>query len=46
MAGQLPLLLFFTVRWLPRSPRQALQVMAVQAGAAVTALASVYFLNL
>jgi glucan phosphoethanolaminetransferase (alkaline phosphatase superfamily) len=46
MAAQLPLLLFFAVRWLPRSPRPALQVMALQAGAAVMALAPVYFLNL
>ena len=46
MAGQLPLLLFFAVRWLPRSPKQAAQVMAIQAGAAITALAPVYFLDL
>ena len=46
MAAQLPLLVFFAVRWLPRSPKQALQVMALQAGAAVAALAPVYFLNL
>jgi hypothetical protein len=46
MAGQLPLLLFFAVRWLPRRPKQAIQVMALQAGAAVAALAPVYLLNL
>jgi hypothetical protein len=46
MAAQLPLLLFFAVRWLPRSPKQAAQVMALQAGAAITALAPVYFLGL
>ena len=46
MAAQLPLLLFFAVRWLPCSPKQAMQVMALQVGAAVTALAPVYFLNL
>jgi hypothetical protein len=46
MAAQLPLLLFFSIRWLPRSPRQALLVMALQAGAALAALAPVYLLNL
>ena len=46
MAAQLPLLAFFAIRWLPRSPKQALLVMALQAGAAVAALAPVYLLNL
>ncbi len=46
MAAQLPLLVFFAIRWLPRSPKQALLVMALQASAAVAALAPVYFLNL
>ena len=46
MAAQLPLLLFFAVRWLPRSPKQAAQVMALQAGAVIIALAPVYFLGL
>ena len=46
LAAQLPLLLFFAVRWLPRSPKQAAQVMALQAAAVITALAPVYFLGL
>ena len=46
MALQLPLLAFFAIKWLARSPKQALLVMALQAGAAVAALAPVYFLNL
>ena len=46
MAGQLPLLAFFALAWLPRSPKQALSVMTLQAAAAVAALAPVYFLNL
>ena len=46
MAAQSPLLLFFAVRWLPRNPRQATLVLALQAAAAVTALAPVYFLGL
>jgi hypothetical protein len=46
MAGQLPVLLFFAVRWLPRAPRQSLYVLALQAGAALASMAPVYFLNL
>jgi hypothetical protein len=46
MAAQLPLLVFFAIKWLPRSPKQALLVMALQASAAVAALAPVYFLKL
>jgi hypothetical protein len=46
MAAQLPLLVFFAIKWLPRSPKQALLVMALQASAVVAALAPVYFLNL
>jgi hypothetical protein len=46
MVAQLPLLAFFAIRWLPRSPKQALLVMTLQASAAVAALAPVYFLNL
>ncbi|HEV7610610.1 MAG TPA: hypothetical protein VGO37_01900 [Steroidobacteraceae bacterium] len=46
MAGQLPLLLYFVFRWLPRLPRQALCVLAVQIGAALAAMTPVYFLGL
>jgi len=46
MAAQLPVLVFFASRWLPRSPKQALLVMALQASAIVAALAPVYFLKL
>ncbi|MGA8278688.1 MAG: hypothetical protein WB784_10900 [Rhodanobacteraceae bacterium] len=45
MAGQLPIVLFFAIRWLPRAPRCALPVLALQAAAAVAALAPVYFLH-
>jgi hypothetical protein len=45
MAGQVPVLVFFAVKWLPRAPRQALQVLALQAGAALAALAPVYWLG-
>ena len=46
MAGQLPVLAFFAIKWLPRAPKQALCVLALQAGAVVAAMAPVYFLNL
>ena len=46
MAGQLPLLLFFAIKWLPRAPKQTLYVLALQAGAVLAAMAPVYFLGL
>ena len=46
MAGQMPVLLFFAIKWLPRAPRHALYVLGLQAGAALAAMAPVYFLNL
>jgi hypothetical protein len=46
MAAQVPILVFFAFKWLPQSPWQALQVLALQAGAALTALAPVFFLHL
>jgi hypothetical protein len=46
MAGQMPVLAFFAIKWLPRAPRQTLYVLALQAGAALSAMAPVFFLNL
>lgn len=46
MAGQLPLLAYFVIRWLPRVPRQTLYVLSLQIGAALAAMAPVYFLGL
>jgi len=46
MAGQLPVLAYFVIRWLPRVPRQTLYVLTLQIGAALAALAPVYFLGL
>ena len=45
MAAQIPIIGFFAIRWLPQSPRSALPVLAMQAVAALAALAPVYFLN-
>jgi hypothetical protein len=46
MAAQLPIVAFFAIRWLPQAPRQALPVLVLQLGAALAALAPVYFLGL
>jgi len=46
MIAQLPIEAFFAIRWLPRAPRQALPMLALQAAAALAALAPVFFLNL
>ena len=45
MAAQIPIVAFFAIKWLPRIPRQALLVLALQGGAALAALAPVFFLN-
>jgi hypothetical protein len=46
IAGQIPIVAFFAVKWLPRAPRQALQVLALQAGAALLPMSLVFFLKL
>ena len=43
---QLPIVVFFAVKWLPRFPRPALLVLALQAVAGLVALAPVFFFNL
>jgi hypothetical protein len=45
MAGQVPVVAFYAVKWLPRAPRTGLQVLAVQVVAALAALAPVYWLG-
>jgi hypothetical protein len=46
MVAEVPILAFFAIKWLPRFPRQALQVLALQAAAGLAALAPVFFFNL
>ena len=46
MAGQVPVIGFFAIKWLPLAPRQALQVLVLQAGAMLAALAPVFLLKL
>jgi hypothetical protein len=46
MAGQLPVLAFFLIKWLPRAPRPALCVVSLQMVAALASMAPVFFLHL
>ena len=39
MAGQLPIIAFFAIRWLPRAPRYALPVFVAQVAVAAAAFA-------
>ena len=45
MAGQFPIVMFHAIRWLPISPRPALQIIAAQAAAGLAALAPIYVLG-
>ena len=45
MAGQVPLVVFYSINWLPRTPRTALSVLTVQIGAALAAAGPVYWLG-
>jgi hypothetical protein len=46
MAGQLPVLAFFAIKWFPRAPRQTFYVLALQVMAVLAAMAPVYLLHL
>lgn len=46
MAMQVPIMLFFAIKYLPQKPKQVLVVLALQIGAALTACAPVFFLKL
>ena len=46
MAAQIPIMAFFAIKWLPQTPKKALLVLALQAAAALAALAPVFLLNL
>ena len=45
IAGQMPVLLFFAIRWLPRRPKQALCVLAVQAAGIGASVIPVFLLR-
>jgi hypothetical protein len=46
MSGQIPIIAFFAVKWLPRTPRQAIFVLVLQAIAVLAATAPVFLLGL
>jgi hypothetical protein len=46
MGIQMPIVAFYAITWLPRVRSRAVFVLALQCGAALAALAPVYFLNL
>ena len=46
MAGQIPVIAFFAIKWLPRAPGPALLVLALQAIAGLAAAFPVFLLNL
>lgn len=46
MAAQVPIVAYFAISWLPRAPRQALLVLALQVGASLLTLAPIFLLRL
>ena len=45
MVAQVPIVAYFAVTWLPQAPSSAMRILAVQAGAALAAVASVLLLT-
>ena len=45
MAAQVPVVVFFAIKWVPQSPRKGAAILALQVGAALAALAPVFFLH-
>jgi hypothetical protein len=45
MAAQAPIVLYFAVTWVPRSPRTALPILGLQVAAALAAMAPVFLLH-
>jgi hypothetical protein len=43
MIGQVPAIAFFAIKWFPSEPRPTLRILALQAGAALAALAPVWW---
>jgi hypothetical protein len=43
MAGQVPIIIFFVVRWFGADPKRSLQVLALQIGAALAAMFPVWW---
>lgn len=45
MAAQAPIVFFFALKWVPRFPKQAVPILALQIGAALAAMAPIFLLN-
>jgi hypothetical protein len=45
MVLQAPIAMFFAIRWIPQAPKQALQVLALQASAWLAAVVPVFILE-
>ena len=45
MAGQVPVVMFFAIRWLPQRPRETSLVLALQVAAALAAVLPVFLLR-
>jgi hypothetical protein len=45
MATQLPILAYFIFKWLPRQPKESLQILALLAGTWLANMAAVYWLT-
>ena len=45
MAAQVPIAIFFAIKWVPQAPRHALLVLGLQVGAALAAMAPVLLLH-
>jgi hypothetical protein len=43
MAGQVPVVAFFAIKWLPPEPRRALVILALQVSAALAAMLPVWW---
>lgn len=46
MGGQIPIIAFFVIKWLPQTPKPALQILGLQVLAAFLACAPVFYLEL
>lgn len=45
MVAQVPIILFFAIKWVPRSPRRAVPIVVLQVAAALAAMAPVFLLR-
>ncbi len=45
MAAQAPIVMFFVIKWVSQSPKPAMPILALQASAALAALAPVFLLH-